>query len=136
MIDVKVTNHFGQIADEAAKQVERVIRKTGFAIERMAKILAPVDRGFLRASIYTVTHSGSGFRVSASDATGRAKRTLFNEVRTADKYEALVPVGAEYGIYQEYGTLRSAAQPFMTPAVESVRPQFERDMKQALEGKG
>lgn len=144
MIDVKVVNHFGEIAAEAQKQVERVIRKTAFAIEREAKLRAPVETGFLRASIYTVTagSSRSFARSSLRAAERRQQRTgnlssqgLFPEVRVSDKYEALVAVGAEYGIFLEYGTLRSAAQPFMTPAVEAVRPAFERDMKRALEGK-
>ena len=43
-----------------------------------------------------------------------------------------VTVGAEYGIYLEYGTARMGARPFMAPAVEQVRPAFVQAMKQAL----
>ena len=42
--------------------------------------------------------------------------------------------GVEYGVYQEFGTSRGVpAHPFMTPAVEAVRPAFERGWKQVIE---
>jgi len=147
MIEVKIDNHFRRLTDESVKQVEKVIRKTAFDIEREAKILAPVDTGFLRASIYTLTYRGGSMKRAHRQSLGRIARTFrqigkvidpgeFLEADSPDNpFESLVAVGAEYGEYLEYGTLRSRAQPFMTPASESVRPQFERDMKKALEGK-
>lgn len=128
-------NDFGKLAKEAKLAVAKAVRTAAFDIEREAKLLAPVDTGFLRASIYTVTNGGSGFKVSAVSASGRAQRTLFGAVTVADKYEAAVAVGAQYGIYLEYGTYRSPAQPFMTPAVMRVKPTFEAAMVKALEGK-
>lgn len=76
----------------------QVVRKTAFDVEAQAKLRAPVDTGFLRNSIHTEQES---------------------ELR------ASVNVGAEYGLFVEYGTSRMAAQPFLNPAVESVRPAFE-----------
>ena len=46
----------------------------------------------------------------------------------------LITVGAEYGIYQEYGTRFMPAHPYFTPAVEAVRPQFEAAVAAALRG--
>lgn len=43
----------------------------------------------------------------------------------------IVADGVEYGIHQELGTHRTAAQPFMRPAVESVRPGFTTAWKAA-----
>lgn len=43
----------------------------------------------------------------------------------------VVADGVEYGIFQEIGTSRMDAHPFMTPAVEAVRPQFGPAFKQA-----
>ena len=40
--------------------------------------------------------------------------------------EAVVSVGAEYGVYQEYGTSRMPAQPYLTPAVEANRRPFHQ----------
>lgn len=147
MIDVKITNRFGQLSAEVEKAVQRVIRKTAFDIEREAKILTPVDTGFLRASIYTLTYRGGNMKSAARQSLGRIGRTFrrigkivdpgeFLEADAPDTpYEALVAVGAEYGIYVEYGTLYNRAQPFMTPAADSVKSDFERDMAKAMEGK-
>ena len=70
----------------------KVIAKTAFAIEATAKTLAPVDTGALRNSIVTEEISHKVLRVSDS---------------------------VEYGIFQELGTSRNPAQPFMVPAVEA-----------------
>lgn len=42
----------------------------------------------------------------------------------------LVADGVEYGIYQELGTSKAPAQPFMTPAVEAMRPRFAKALQQ------
>lgn len=39
--------------------------------------------------------------------------------------------GVAYGIYNELGTSRMSAQPFMTPAVEGVREEFIKGWDQA-----
>jgi len=44
----------------------------------------------------------------------------------------IVADGVEYGLFQELGTSRMAAQPFMVPAVEAVRPGFVKAMKGQL----
>ena len=45
---------------------------------------------------------------------------------TGGKFTKFVKDGVEYGIYQEMGTSRMSAQPFMVPAVEAVRGGFEK----------
>lgn len=45
--------------------------------------------------------------------------------------------GVHYGVYQEFGTSRGVPpHPFMTPAVEHIRPAMEKGWKQVLEGSG
>ena len=41
----------------------------------------------------------------------------------------IVADGVEYGLYQEMGTERMGAHPFMVPAVEQVRPGFAQAFK-------
>lgn len=36
----------------------------------------------------------------------------------------------DYGVYQEFGTSKMAAQPFITPAMDAVRPTFIEGLKQ------
>lgn len=67
-----------------------------------ARQLAPVDTGFLRNSI---------------------------EVLKTGDLSAVVFVGAEYGVYVEFGTRRMRAQPFFTPAADEARRYFENEMR-------
>ena len=43
-----------------------------------------------------------------------------------------VKVGAFYGAYVEFGTVRMAAIPFLTPAVEDAREYFKQDLSSRL----
>lgn len=83
------------IAAQLEAKAGAAIGKAALDIEGRAKQLAPVDTGNLRNSI------------------------------TAEQQSALawvVAVGAEYGIYQEYGTHKMGARPFLTPAFTAVAP--------------
>lgn len=71
--------------------------KTASDIEADAKAAAPVRTGNLRNSI-------------------QAQRT--------GPLEALVSVGADYGIFVELGTVRRPATPYLGPAAERHRPAF------------
>ncbi|MCP3426025.1 HK97 gp10 family phage protein [Rothia sp. AR01] len=93
-----------------AARVERAVHaatvKAGADLQAQAQRRAPVDTGYLRASI-----------AAESPAPG----------------EVLVGPGAHYGIYLEYGTSRMAARPYMTPAFDVVAPAYERAIAQAGE---
>lgn len=41
--------------------------------------------------------------------------------------------GVNYGIYNEFGTSRMNAHPFMSPAIEHVRPAYERIVRDIKE---
>lgn len=41
--------------------------------------------------------------------------------------------GVEYAIHHEYGTSRMAARPFVGPAVEAIRDDFIRTLKERLQ---
>lgn len=86
--------------------LERIIAKTAHDIVTVAQGLAPVDTGALKNSIHAVTAKGLTQYATATAKT-KAKRkeaTMFPEVKPADKYEAIVAVGVEYGVYVEYGS--------------------------------
>lgn len=69
------------------------IQKTGLDCEAQAKQSAPVDTGFLKNSIHY-------------EKTGEASCT--------------VSVGASYAVYQEFGTSKMPAHPFLFPAFVST----------------
>ena len=43
---------------------------------------------------------------------------------TGKEVQFIVADGVHYGIYQEFGTSKMAAHPFMSPAIEAIRPSF------------
>jgi HK97 gp10 family phage protein len=86
------------------RRVQAVIVRYALRIEELAKRAAPVDTGFLRSSIHTVLG-----RLSAE-----------------------VIAGASYAVFVELGTRFTRAQPFLFPALESVRADFYRELKAAI----
>lgn len=111
------------------KVVEQAVRKAALDIEREAKQRAPVQTGFLRNSIYAVTHEGSDYGQDAGSPP-RDSYLLDEVEKPKDGQTAFVAVGANYGMYVEMGTSRMSAQPYLLPAADVVRPQFAAAMSQ------
>jgi len=80
-----------------------ILRKTAFDIESTAKQLAPVDTGLLRSSISTDIGGDGRFGTMTAE----------------------IGPTAEYGIYQELGTSRMAAHPYLGPAYDQHIPRYE-----------
>lgn len=74
--------------------VSRGVQLAGVLVEGSAKTAAPVDTGRLRGSIHT---------------TGKS---------TPNGAEASVGTNVEYALYQELGTSKMQAQPFLKPALQ------------------
>ena len=51
---------------------------------------------------------------------------------TGDEVLYIVADGVNYGIHQEFGTVKMAAHPFMVPALEQVRPSWVAAFKNKL----
>ena len=126
VIKVKLdTARLDQIAKDLDKNRDQVLRLLAFDVEGGAKMFAPVDTGALMNSIYTVAKDYDGYSQAA--AAAREKNPKVNLVRLPDPandYTAHIGPCVEYGIYQEFGTHKMAAHPFMAPAVEKTLNKF------------
>jgi len=91
------------------------LRNVALAVETGAKRLAPVDIGALQNSIYTVIGNES---VPLPSIPGDAERVALPQ--PDGKLVAHVGPSVDYGIYQEFGTRRMAAQPYLLPAVRQA----------------
>ena len=115
-------NHLSAIANAVPGATKQVVVKTAFDIQAGAASSAPVDTGFLRNSIYTVTADGSTYGQGGGPT--HKDSYLLPPVGEAEETTAYVAVGANYGIYVEMGTRYMAAEPYFYPAVEAARQPF------------
>ncbi|MDI3330701.1 MAG: HK97 gp10 family phage protein [Micrococcus sp.] len=94
----QIRAHANRLAAAPAKVSPLIVAATTKATldtASMARELAPVDTGYLRASITT--------------STGSDGATVWGEATA----------GANYAVYVEHGTSRMAPQPYMGPAHEA-----------------
>ena len=84
-------------------KASQVVRKAAADVTAHAKMFAPVDTGNLRQSIIT---------------------------RPVDDLTSEIISGADYAIYQEYGTRFQPGTAHMRPALERVEPSFIAAMEQ------
>ena len=87
-------------SSQATRMAHTAAVKAALDTQAEARRRAPVDTGFVRASI--------------AERSGVQGRTVWSETI----------VGAEYAPYVEYGTSTQAPQPFMRPAFEQAKGVF------------
>lgn len=100
-VTVRVINLVPKATAQVNTRVATAVRTAAFMIEREAKVRAPVDTGYLRNSI---------------NANG-------------DGMDWKIDSPAEYSIYQEFGTYRMAAHPYLIPGLEAVKPWLESALR-------
>lgn len=116
-------NRFPEIIAAMPDLVGEIVRKTAFDVQATAAANAKVQTGFMKSSIYTVTDKISTYGQGVKD--GAPGSYLLPPVEPpTDSYTAFVAVGANYGIFVEYGTSKMAAQPFLTPAADQASQSF------------
>ena len=99
---------FQDIETAALGSLEEVLTTIGIQIQNSAKYYAPVDTGLLRKSIT--------YRLGAT------ADTQYVEIGTAN----------EYAPFQEFGTSKMQAQPFLTPAFNSHKGSAKWQIRQAV----
>ena len=82
----------------------KTLEAIGLFVEGDAKLRCPVDTGNLRSSITHVT----------------------------DEEKTTIGTNVEYAIWQEKGSSRTKAQPFLTPAVENNKGTIQKIVKEMM----
>lgn len=107
------------------RNVAEAVAKVAFTVEANAKILAPVDTGALRASIYTsLAHGGNGSQAMTEARTRNPDANVLPLPEPQDDHTAYVGPSVEYGLGVEIGTRRRPATPYLLPAARKA----ERDL--------
>jgi len=106
----------------------------GLIVEGQAKLLCPIDMGYLAASI-TVASVSQSTEISTvkpnpgKTIKGNAQSAFYNSMpdnfkkidAPNDPNEVLVGTAVEYGPHVEFGTIKSDAQPFLRPALDLAK---------------
>ena len=120
------------ILKKAPERADKAVRETAFNVESKAKQATPLATGALRNSGYTKTSKSNAFNQSKQKALAHNKGVMFTD-EPEEKMglgKAIVGFSVEYALFNEIGTSRMAARPFLVPAVESERDAFEKRMKE------
>jgi len=126
MNEIKLdTKELDRIAKQLNIRREAVGRRMAFQIEKEAKQLAAHDTGAMESSIYTVTTRSDGYSAAAAAAKS-ANPGVTTSPHPTPKGNIIANVGpsVDYAEYQEFGTSKMAAHPFLTPAVEKVAQKY------------
>jgi HK97 gp10 family phage protein len=100
-------NRIPEIIARLEANLENVVDRAGFLFEREAKERARVRTGYMRNAIRWIPDEG-------------------------DKLKGEVVGGADYTVYNEYGTAFMSAQPMFWPAAEVVQPIFAHEVTLAV----
>lgn len=122
MADFDLTMYDKQAIRAIDGTLEEGILKTAIEVTSEAKKLAPVAKiygGNLKGSIQWVTDKGQSGGDSSSTAL----------TERPPKNGAIVGTPVEYAVYQEFGTRKMNAQPFLRPAMDLVSGE---PLKQAM----
>ena len=109
MIKAKIVVKLNKLPDLTGKlrtEVAEIVQSAAEQCAELARGRAPVDTGDLAGSITVVQES---------DLTQR------------------VEIGEFYAHFLEFGTRKMAAKPFVTPAVEMVKPTFSQEARSVVE---
>lgn len=126
MNEIKLdTKELDRIAKQLNVKREAVGWRMAFQIEKRAKELAPYETGALRNSIYTVTQKEDGYGKAQSAAKSANPGVMTNPHPTpTGNIIANVGPCVNYAEYQEFGTSKMGAQPYLTPAVEEITQKY------------
>ena len=94
------TSILDKLTAEIRPKARKIVNQYGLEIASVAAQNAPVDTAALRNS-------------------------LLSESKMTDDLTFMVSDGVEYGVYQEFGTSKMAAQPFLIPAIEAWAQKFQ-----------
>lgn len=112
MPDVDFNSYVPDTIKAVASGTKKGMIQVAVAVVGSAKSLAPValkNGGLLRGSIMWKSPDGIG-----GNEQGNVLST------TVSNDEVIVGTTTEYAIYQEYGTRKMAAQPYLRPAIEEI----------------
>ena len=114
----KSQSKFGNPKEAVKRAKNLTALETGVRIASQAKLLCPVDQGQLRNSLSASNQQETKL---LNDRDGESAP----EIDTTGLAEGEVYVGSnsDHAIFQEYGTIKMVAQPYLRPSAELILSQ-------------
>lgn len=130
-IKVRVTqDRLPELLQQLQPRLQTIVSKAAHDVE-----------GHAKTSILAGGKSGRVYGAHQASAPGEAPANdlgnLANGIGVRDgdgPLSRIVAAGADYAMDLEMGTVRMAARPFMTPALEQVRGPFTRAVRKVFDG--
>jgi HK97 gp10 family phage protein len=114
MPEVRIFASSEALIERGMEALVQAVTESAETMAADAQDRAPVDTGTLRASIHVEGVQRSGLEVKATVATGGE--------------------ASDYAVFQELGTTKMAAQPFMGPAAINHEPLHQKVCEAAWNG--
>ena len=129
-MSAKVESHKEEVLDAMKEARLTALEAIGSKAAGYALMLSPVDTGRLKNSITWATQKSEGRSYSYSDEVGN---TFSDSVGTGVPDDAVaIGTNVEYAVYQELGTSKIDAHPFLRPAIENHLEEYKKIMISAL----
>ena len=146
-LDVDIEEALSMLDDlskEVNQEVNKAIRTTAFKIKRTAvkSISASPSQGVTR-KVYNSKKDGGGVRAihtasKAGDAPNTDTGNLVQSIKVRKQVTAggldsyLLGSSLDYAAWLEFGTLNTAARPWLEPAVDKVAPDHVKRITKAV----
>jgi HK97 gp10 family phage protein len=139
------SNHIGTLVTHLEQRMHEIVDEAAGQVQTRASQIAPVDTGALRNSIYVNNGDASDYSQRVGTAQSLNPDMVALEEITPEfvisvstspgdeSYLSVVGVAADYGLFQELGTSRNRAQPFMLPSALGAQGDFETAMTHIAE---
>jgi HK97 gp10 family phage protein len=119
------SNRANSLKNLIGNPVAKTILRTLQTVQEEARLRAPHDTGALAASIYVSTPEFSDYAECAAEAQAlRPGVEPEPEERTMEELSGNVGSCSPYASYVEFGTERAPAQPFLTPASDTIQQTY------------
>lgn len=134
-ISFNMKNNSKELKEVAEEQIDKALELCGMQAEGYAKMLCPVDTGFLRNSI---THAISGQPTAISEYSdnddeewGEYDVDPMPEDETKNVY---IGSNVVYAPSVEMGSIRNTPQPYLKPAISDHTDEYRQIIEKALKG--
>jgi len=129
-MDVSVESHRAEVEEALKRAKIAALEAIGSKAAGYAGALAPHDTGRLRNSITWATQVSEGRSFSYSDDQGNS----FSDKVGTGVQEDTVCVGTnvEYAVYQEMGTSKIHAHPYLKPGIMNHLDEFKQIAEKSI----